>query len=130
MATNPSFVSTPRLEVVQVGTANTNRDGSGTLGTLITGAAAGTRVFEIVAQAAESTTAGMVRIFLSTDGGTTKRLIDEISIAAATASGSVKATRNSAVYQNLVLEDANCILYASTHVAEDINVCVMAADLT
>jgi hypothetical protein len=130
MASTPAFTSTPRLAHGQVSTANTNRDGTGTLVTLLTGVAAGTKVFEITAQATVTTTAGMVRIFISTDGGTTKRLYDELAIAAATVSASVKGTRITSTYSNLVLPDSSSILYASTHNAEAINVVVHAGDLT
>ena len=130
MAASPTFTSTPRLVQGQVTAANTARDGTGTLVTLLTGAAAGTKVFEIAVQATVTTTAGMVRIFISSDGGTNKRLFDEVAIAAATVSGSVKGTRLSTTYANLVLPDTNSILYASTHNAEATNVFVMAGDLT
>ena len=130
MAANPTFTSTPRVGYGQVSAANTSRDGTGTLVTLLTGAAAGTKVFEIAAQATVTTTAGMVRIFLSLDSGTTKRLIDEMSIAAATVSASVKGTRIATTYSNLVLPDASAVLYASTHNAEAINVAAFAGDLT
>ena len=130
MASTPSFTSTPRIGYGQVSTANTNRDGTGTVVTMLTGAAAGTKVFEIAAQATVTTTAGMVRIFLSLDGGTTKRLIDELAIAAATVSASVKGTRITTSYSNLILPDASAVLYASTHNAEAINVVALAGDLT
>lgn len=130
MGTTPVFTSTVRVGSVNVSAANTNRDGSGTITSLLTGAAAGTKVFEIVAQAAVTTTAGMVRIFLSVDGGTTWRLFDELSIAAATVSASVKATRISSVYANLVLGSASHVLGCTTHNAESINVIALAGDLT
>ena len=84
MASTPSFTSTPRIGAANVATANTNRDGTGTITALLTGAAAGTKVTSITAQAAVTTTAGMVRIFVSTDSGSTWRLFDELAIAAAT----------------------------------------------
>ena len=130
MATTPNFTSTPRVGSINVSAANTNRDGTGTIVSLLTGAAAGTKVTSITAQAAVTTTAGMVRIFLSTDGGTTWRLFDELAIAAATVSASVKGTRTTTSYTDLVLTDANCRLGASTHNAESINVIALGADLT
>lgn len=130
MAANPTFTSTPRVGVANVAAANTNRDGTGTITALITGAAAGTKVFEIAAQATVTTTAGMVRIFITTDAGSTWRLFDELSIAAATASASVKATRIATSYANLILPDANHRLGCTTHNAESINVVALAGDLT
>jgi hypothetical protein len=69
----------------------------------------------------------MVRLFLY--DGTTYRLFDEISIAAATVSASVKATRVSTLYNNLVLPSASWSLVASTHNAESMDVTALGADL-
>ena len=64
MASNPSYAATPRAAFAATSTANANRDGTGTLATLITGAASGTRVDDIKFQYTVTTTAGMIRIFL------------------------------------------------------------------
>ena len=46
----PAFVCSPRRQPIpEISTANTNRDGTGTLGIVITGVAAGTRVAAVVA---------------------------------------------------------------------------------
>jgi hypothetical protein len=127
MADSPAFAVTPRVAAVNVATANTNRDGTGTVATLITGAATGTRIAEVVVQARVTTTAGMVRLFLF--DGTTYRFFDEISIAAATVSASVKATRVSTLYNNLVLPSASWSLVVSTHNAESMDVTALGADL-
>lgn len=127
MAADPAFAVTPRVGAVNVATANTNRDGTGTVATVITGASTGTRVAEIVVQARVTTTAGMVRLFLY--DGTTYRLFDEISIAAATVSASVKATRVSTLYNNLVLPSASWSIVAATHNAESMDVTALGADL-
>jgi hypothetical protein len=127
MAADPVFAVTPRIAAVNVATANTNRDGSGTVATLITGAATGTRIAEIVVQARVTTTAGMVRIFLH--DGTTFFFFDEVSIAAATVSASVKGTRQSVIYNNLVLPSASWSVRVSTHNAESIDVTAFGADL-
>ena len=127
MAAEPVFAVTPRISSTNVATANTNRDGTGTVATLITGVAAGTRIAEIVVQARVTTTAGMVRVFLF--DGTTYRFFDEISIAAATASASVKATRVSTTYNNLILPSASWSIVVSTHNAESMDVTAFGADL-
>ncbi len=127
MADSPAFAVTPRLSSVNVATANANRDGTGTVATLITGAATGTRVAEIVVQARVTTTAGMVRVFLY--DGTTYRFFDEISIAAATVSASVKGARVSTTYNNLILPSASWSIVVSTHNAESMDVSAFGADL-
>ena len=127
MAASPVFAVTPEIGMGQVSAANTNRDGTtGTYVTLVTAAPSGTRVAEIVTQATVTTTAGMVRLFL-TDGSTT-RMFDEIAISAATVSASVKGNRVSTLYTNLVIPSGWSIR-ASTHNAEAINVFVLGADL-
>jgi hypothetical protein len=127
MAADPAFAVTPRIASVNIATANTNRDGTGTVATLITGAATGTRIAEIVVQARVTTTAGMVRIFLH--DGSTFFFFDEVSVAAATVSASVKGTRVSTLYTNLVLPNASWSVRVSTHNAESIDVTALGADL-
>lgn len=127
MASSPVFAVTPEIGMGQVSVANTNRDGTtGTYITLVTAAASGTRVTEIVAQAAVTTTAGMVRLFLT--DGTTTRMFDEITIAAATVSATVKGSRVSTLYTNLVIPSGWSIR-ASTHNGEAINLFALGADL-
>jgi hypothetical protein len=127
MAISPVFAVTPRIGATNVATANTNRDGSGTVATLIVGASTGTRVAEIIVKARVTTTAGMVRVFLY--DGTTYRLLDEYSIAAATVSASVQGTRVSTTYNNLILPSASWSIVVSTHNAESIDVIALGADL-
>lgn len=129
MATQPAFATVPRIGLAQVSGVNTNRDGTGTIVTVITGVAAGTRIAEVVVEATVTTTAGMVRLYLSSDSGTTNRLFDEVAIAAATPSASVKTTRVSTVYTNLILPSSSWQLRASTHNAEAMNVIALGADL-
>lgn len=124
MATTPNFAATALApDVVQISTANTNRDGTGTLGTVTTGTTAGVVIENITIKATGTTTAGCVRFFISTDTGTTKRLIAEIVVNAITP-GASTATFFSNVPQleGLVLVGTTTILYASTHNAETFNV--------
>ncbi len=127
MAADPAFAVTPRIASVNVATANTNRDGTGTVATLITGASTGTRIAEIVIKARATTTAGQVRVFLH--DGTTFYFFDEIAVAAATVSASVQGTRVVTTYNNLVLPSASWSVRVSTHNAESIDVTAMGADL-
>jgi hypothetical protein len=127
MATSPAFAVTPRIASVNIATANTNRDGSGTVATLITGAATGTRIAEIVIKARVTTTAGQVRVFLH--DGSSFFALDEIAVAAATVSASVQSTRVSVVYNNLILPSASWSIRVSTHNAESIDVTALGADL-
>ena len=128
MATNPNYARFPRSAIAQISAANTNRDGTGTLVTVIAGAAAGgaleggTRVDDITIQATGTTTAGMVRLFLSLDNGTTNRLIREVEIAARTPSGTTPAFRAELLDLGIILPNANALLRAATHNAEAFNI--------
>lgn len=90
--TNPIFVLTPNCHAIGLSAANTASDGSGTIATLFTPGANGSRVDQIVYRNAQQTPAAssaMVgRIFISDDGGTTWRLIQEVAIPAATRTAS------------------------------------------
>ena len=127
MAASPVFAVTPRISAVTIATANTARDGSGAVGTVITGAATGTRIAEIVVKANGTTTAGNVRIFLH--DGTTFFFFDEIAISAATASGTVQTVRVLTTYANLILPSASWSIRASTNNAESMTVTAFGADM-
>jgi hypothetical protein len=68
-AVNPTFESTPRTAVASVSTANTARDGSGTLASIITGVSAGTRIDRLVLNSTADPADSTVTIFLF-DGST------------------------------------------------------------
>lgn len=126
--TTPIFPATPKSWYGQVSAANTNRDGTGTLVTLVTGVANGTRIDRIRIRAAVTTTAGMVRFYISLDGGTTKRLWKEVIVSAITVGAATEAFNSEFVTPDLYLPDASAVLYASTHNAEAINIVVGGAD--
>lgn len=128
MASTPTFTSTPRVGSAQVSAANTNRDGTGTIVDVLTGVAAGTKITEVIIQATVTTTAGMVRLYYY--DGTNTRLLDEISVTAATPSGTVTAFRATRTYANLILASTTHKLQASTHNAEAINIIAFGGDLT
>ena len=127
MAANPTFAVTPIIEATNVATANTNRDGTGTVATLISGSSTGRRVAEIVVKARVTTTAGMVRAFLY--DGTTYRLFDEYAIPATTVGANTASVRLSTSYNHLILPSTSWSIVVSTHNAESIDVIAFAADL-
>lgn len=123
MAATPAYASNPRsLDIAQVSAANVNRDGTGTIVTVCAGVAAGTRVSSVTVKATVTTTAGMVRLYLSTDTGTTWRLRHEIPVSAITASASVATFYGRVDFEDLVLFGATDLVGASTHNAEAFNV--------
>lgn len=133
MSTTANYASTPKNTGAEISTANTARDGTGTSGTVYTAGASGSRIDSIIIQATNTTTAGMIRFFISIDSGTTKRLIGEVPVVAITAAATtpvfqtVLTSQNSAFMQNGLVLQANAILYASTNNAESFNVVVVNA---
>jgi len=132
MADTPAFVRTPRCEVAQVSAANTNRDGTGTIVSVFTAGASGSRIRRIATKATGTTTAGMVRIYLY--DGSNARLFHEFAVTAATPSGTVKS------FEEGIIEAVNLdklplnlatgwSVRASTHNAETFNVIVEGGDL-
>lgn len=77
------------LGQTRINTANANRDGTGTIASLVTGATSGTLVESIVVKAEVTTTAGMIRLFALKGG--TYYLFFEQPVAAITASATVGA---------------------------------------
>jgi len=130
MATAPAFISTPRIGVASLSSANTNLDGTGTITEILAGVAAGTRVLEIDAQCSATSAAALVNVFLSTDSGSTWVLFDQIAITAATVSNTVKGNRNTATYQNLILAGTAHRLGVTTSIAQATKVFALGGDLT
>lgn len=126
MAATPNYAAAPRVGVAAISTANTARDGSGTIGNVLTAGAAGSRVDVIVVHATATTTAGMVRLFLH--DGTTARLWREVPIAAETPSGTVPARNVELFLEEPVLLPSGWSLRASTHNAEAFNVVAFGGD--
>lgn len=130
MATNPSFISTPRIGRASLSAANTALDGTGTITELIAGVAAGTRILQIDAQCAATSAAALVNLFLSDDSGSTWTLFDQISIVAATVSNTVKANRNFIAYTNLILPSTTWRMGCTTTIAQATRVYALGGDLT
>lgn len=120
--THPIHTLAQVIGMVQIATANANRDGTGTLGTVVTGSQDGTRIHKITIKATGTTTAGMIRLFI--DNLTNVRLWKEIPVTAITPSGTVEAFSSTL---ELLGEDAltlpsSYILKAGTNNAETFNV--------
>jgi len=126
MAATPVFANTPVIGSAAISTANTNRDGTGTIGSVLTGSANGTKINEIRIKATGTTTAGMVRLYIF--NGATNFLFLEQAIAAVTPSASVKTEEYTLTFDSLVLP-ATYQLRASTHNAEGFNVLAIGADI-
>lgn len=124
MATAAQYAATVQNAQGQVSTANTNRDGTGTIATIITGATNGTRVDDIYIVATGTTTAGVIRLFIN--DGTNSRLWQEILVSAITPSTTVAVWSYTLLSQALILENG-WSLRASTNNAETFNIIVTRA---
>lgn len=112
MASTPTFASTPRLGFGSVSTANTNRDGTGTIVDILTGVTAGTRVERLVLQTTGNPSDSIVTIFLY--DGTTYRLFDEFDLGdPAAASATVPGWRTERAYRDLILPSSSWKLAAA-----------------
>ena len=131
MATSANYVGTPKLGVAQVSTANTNLDGTGTLGTIFTAGSSGSRIDSIAIKATGTTTAGMVRLFIH--DGTNARLLSEVPVLAITPSATLPAFEvllTGDTYSQLfpIILPNTYSLRASTHAAETFNVIASGGD--
>ena len=132
MATTAQFTAQPTIDIAQVSTANTNRDGTGTIVTVATGPSAtaangvGKRIMRVTVAATGTTTAGVIRFYISTDNGTTNRLICERLVTAITPSTSVAIFRSEIgeLVGLTLVGGGNCLLRASTNNAETFNIMV------
>jgi len=127
MAVNANYASVPRAAAAVLSAANTNRDGTGTIVTVLAGGTNGTRVDDIRIAATGTTTAGMVRFFLSLDGGTTSRFLFEVPVPAITPSGAVQSFQTTLTNLGIVLPNNTAQLRASTNNAESFHVVVTRA---
>lgn len=133
MATSPAYASAPKLWMGQVSAANTNRDGTGTIVTLGTAPAAGSRLDSVIVQAVGTTTSGMVRLYVH--DGANARLFLELPVVGVTPSGTqpawaVQANANTMSQLFPLVLPSGYSLRASTHNAETFNVIGCAGDLT
>lgn len=99
-----------------ISTANTNRDGTGTIVDLVTGPASGCRVDSVQVVATGATTIGMVRLFIY--DGTNTRLYKEVEVTAVPSpSGTVKAFETTISLEKCFLSSGQK-LQVATHNAE------------
>ena len=129
MAASPAFAATPRCGVGQISTANTARDGTGTVGTIFTAGASGSRIENIRIQAGGTTTAGVVRIFIY--DGSNYRLFKEQLVTAITPSTTVEAfsvTLDYSANGACILLPTGYSIRVSTNNAETFNVAVFGGD--
>lgn len=126
--TTPIFTLTPQTACVAIATANTARDGTGTIGTVLTAGANGTRIHRITIKATVTTTAGTIRLYVYT--GAAYFLWREIATTAITVGANTPAfeyTLELLGERGLVLPTGYS-LRASTEKAENYNIIAEGGD--
>ena len=134
MSVNANFAATPRVGLGQLTVANTNRDGSGTVVTIFTAGASGSRIDKITAKAAGTTTAGIIRFYIH--DGTNYRLLTELAVTAIIPSGTVLAWVGSVLNaEGALVSDVLPLilptgysLRAAPHLAETFNIIAQGGD--
>lgn len=131
MSTTANYAATPNLGIAAISTANTNRDGTGTIGTVLTAGASGSRIDAVMVKATGTTTAGMIRLFVH--NGTTAYLLNEIPVLANTPSSTAPAWEvqlNGSTMSQLfpIILPTGFSLRASTNNAETFNVLAVGGD--
>ncbi len=131
MASQPIFAAQPDVQMATLATANTARDGSGTIPIVFTAGPNGSRIDQIFIQGTATTAAGIVKLYISTtsDANTSANthLIEEVPVTAATPSATVQAfgtTLNSSVNVDLLplFLPAGYVLRADTTIANGFRV--------
>jgi hypothetical protein len=124
---------TANTGMVNISTANSNLNGTGTLGTVITAGVAasgwkGCEIDSIVVQATSSTTAGMIRLYIS-DLLTFTRIFKEIPVSAMTPSSTAPGFTYVEKFKGLgFMLKAGLSIVASTEKGESFNIFAEGAD--
>lgn len=126
----PIFVQTPKSWVASLATANTGRDGSGTVVTVVTAGTNGSKIDHIDIAAYGTTTAGVIRLYIS--DGSTVALWKEILVTAVTPSTTIAVWSYSVdcsqPQNSLVLTASTYLLRASTNATENFRIVACGGD--
>jgi hypothetical protein len=125
MCTNYNAIS----NAVKIDTANPNRDGTGTIITLISGGSNyGTSIQQVVIQSIDdTTTAGMIRFFIKTDS-TNWRLLRETPVPEILSNGIIPTYSSVISFNNIILE-AGQEIGVSTQNSENFIVTIFGLDI-
>lgn len=102
MASAPAFAATPKVGAVSVSTANTNRDGTGTIATVVSAGGSGSKIEEIRVKA-DGDPADCSVVFYLYDGSA-YHVFTEFDIGnPAAGSATVPSYEENRTYENLLL---------------------------
>lgn len=131
MSATANYAYTPRQGIVSILTANTAKDGTGTIATVFIAGASGSRIDQVAIKATVTTTAGTVRLFIH--NGTAAFLLTEIPVVAQTSSAtttSYEAQLNTNNMSQLfpIILPTGYSLRAATNNAENFTVFAQGGD--
>lgn len=129
MANFAAHAARPKTRVVNFATANTARDGTGTIATLVTAAAGGERIDNLFFNAAGTTTAGVLRVFYKEASADTWRLLEELLVTAVTPSTTVKTFETQSAKLIGFTFGAGNMLGVATHNAEAFNAVLVSGEI-
>lgn len=121
MATTAQFVATPVTGRVRLSAGNTGRDGSGTISTLVTGSANGTRIEKVTFVAAGTmvaNSANIGRVWISDTSGANWRLYSEVAISVVTPSASAIGAKQQIVFSGGLIIPLNIQLGVTVHTGD------------
>jgi hypothetical protein len=114
----PIFVLTPKAPAVRFSTANTVRDGTGTLGTLFTAGANGAFFKSFRYQAEVATSAGVIRLFIQAAGAGNNELKRELLVGAVTPSTVLEAASGEWVPPSGIVLGAGDVVKVGTEIGQ------------
>lgn len=123
MAVTPNSIvtpQTPKAATCVLTTASTDIDDAPTTAvTLLTAGANGARVTSVTAMPRATVTATNICLYVSTDGGTTKRIVDSVLMSAHTVANTTAIPVTDFGYAEAtpMILPANAVLYATTAVS-------------
>lgn len=130
MSTSPIFANVPIAPPVLISAANTARDGTGTMPTVVTAGASGTWVKFLRFKATGATTAHMIRVYLF--NGTSNFLGWEVPVAAVSAPSAVIPSWDGELHfdgEKGIFIPTTYLIKAAPHAAENFNVIAFGGNL-
>jgi len=126
MSASAQFAATPKIGSASISTANPNRNGTGTVATLFSAGALGSRVDSISIKARGATTQGMIRFFIH--DGSNYRFFTEDEVIPITPTSVDKTHESYIELAGGITLPNGYSLRVSTEIGEAFDVCAFGGD--
>ncbi len=130
MSASIAFANVPIAPPVLISAANTNRDGTGTMPTIVTAGASGTWVKFMRFKATGATTAGMIRVYIY--NGTSNFLAWEVPVSVVASPGATIPAWEGELHfdgEKGIFIPTTYLIKAAPHNAENFNVIAFGGNL-